>query len=134
MAIFLNSDSKVIVQGMTGGEGMKHTTRMLASGTQIVGGVNPRKAGTVVAFPGDGQGPVFGTLAPVLDADGLPVVHTVGDLTARHQLARPRIRVAGREGKLKIVKPSDAYPGTVTLIWGVCWEDAALEEPCEVLP
>ena len=43
-------------------------------------------------------------------------------------------RVAGREGKLKIVKPSDAYPGTVTLIWGDCWEDAALEEPCEVLP
>ena len=77
---------------------------------------------------------VFGTLAPVLDADGLPVVHTVGDLTARHQLARPRIRVAGREGKLKIVKPSDAYPGTVTLDWGDCWEDAALEEPCEVLP
>ena len=77
---------------------------------------------------------VFGPLTPVLDADGLPAVHTVGDLTARHQLARPRIRVAGREGKLKIVKPSDAYPGTVTLIWGDCWEDAALEEPCEVLP
>ena len=78
--------------------------------------------------------PRHGPLTPVLDADGLPVVHTVGDLTARHQLARPRIRVAGREGKLKIVKPSDAYPGTVTLIWGDWWEDVALEEPCEVLP
>jgi succinyl-CoA synthetase alpha subunit len=44
MAIFLTRDSKVIVQGMTGSEGMKHTTRMLASGTQVVGGVNPRKA------------------------------------------------------------------------------------------
>ena len=55
-------------------------------------------------------------------------------VNARHQLARPRIRVAGREGKLKIVKPSVEYPGTVTLIWGDCWEDAALEEPCEVLP
>ena len=76
----------------------------------------------------------FGPLTPVLDADGLPVVHTVRDLTARHQLARPRIRVAGREGKLKIVKPSVEHPGTVTLIWGDCWEDAALEEPCEVLP
>lgn len=73
-------------------------------------------------------------LVPILDADGQPVVRTVGDLTARHQLARPRIRVAGREGKLKIVKPSDAYPGTVTLIWGDWWEDVALEEPCEVLP
>ena len=37
MSIFLNQDSKVIVQGMTGSEGMKHTTRMLASGTAIVG-------------------------------------------------------------------------------------------------
>ena len=41
MAIFLNADSKVVVQGMTGSEGMKHTRRMLASGTQIVGGVKP---------------------------------------------------------------------------------------------
>ena len=76
----------------------------------------------------------LGPISPVLDADGQPVVTTVGDLTARHQLARPRIRVAGREGKLKIVKPSDASPGTVTLIWGDWWEDAAPEEPCEVLP
>ena len=43
MSIYLNKDSKIIVQGMTGSEGMKHTRRMLASGTQIVGGVNPRK-------------------------------------------------------------------------------------------
>ena len=57
MAIFINADSRVIVQGMTGSEGIKHTTRMLASGTQIVGGVNPRKAGTSVSFPGaDGTG------------------------------------------------------------------------------
>ncbi|HEY0693539.1 MAG TPA: succinate--CoA ligase subunit alpha, partial [Kribbella sp.] len=45
MSIFLNKDSKVIVQGMTGSEGTKHTTRMLASGTQIVGGVTPGKGG-----------------------------------------------------------------------------------------
>ncbi|MEU4284256.1 succinate--CoA ligase subunit alpha, partial [Nocardiopsis dassonvillei] len=45
MAIFVNSDSRVLVQGMTGSEGTKHTRRMLASGTTIVGGVNPRKAG-----------------------------------------------------------------------------------------
>ncbi|MCU1674591.1 MAG: succinyl-CoA synthetase, alpha subunit, partial [Frankiales bacterium] len=43
MAIFLTENSKVIVQGMTGSEGMKHTRRMLASGTQVVGGVNPKK-------------------------------------------------------------------------------------------
>ena len=52
MAIFLTADSKVIVQGMTGSEGMKHTQRMLRSGTDIVGGVNPRKAGTTVEFEG----------------------------------------------------------------------------------
>ena len=33
MTIFVNSDTRVIVQGMTGSEGMKHTQRMLASGT-----------------------------------------------------------------------------------------------------
>jgi len=73
MAIFLTRDSKVIVQGMTGSEGMKHTTRMLASGTQIVGGVNPRKAGTTVAFPGDVLVPVFGTVAEAIDATGADV-------------------------------------------------------------
>ena len=62
MAIFLDENSKVIVQGMTGSEGMKHTTRMLASGTNIVGGVNPRKAGEQVAFPGEVTVPVFGDL------------------------------------------------------------------------
>ena len=45
MSIFLNKDSRIIVQGMTGSEGMKHTRRMLESGSNIVGGVNPRKAG-----------------------------------------------------------------------------------------
>ena len=52
MAIFLTENSKVIVQGMTGSEGSKHTRRMLAAGTNIVGGVNPRKAGQQVDFDG----------------------------------------------------------------------------------
>ena len=52
MAIFLDENSKVIVQGMTGSEGMKHTTRMLASGATVVGGVNARKAGTKVEVDG----------------------------------------------------------------------------------
>ena len=73
MAIFLTKDSKVIVQGMTGSEGMKHTTRMLASGTQVVGGVNPRKAGTTVDFPGGVQVPVFGTVADAMAATGADV-------------------------------------------------------------
>jgi len=73
MAIFLTAASKVVVQGMTGAEGMKHTARMLASGTQIVGGVNPRKAGEQVAFDGDVTIPVFGTVAEAMAATGADV-------------------------------------------------------------
>ncbi len=70
MAIFLDENSKVIVQGMTGSEGMKHTQRMLASGTAIVGGVNPRKAGTSVDFDGGVSVPVYGTVAEAIEATG----------------------------------------------------------------
>jgi succinyl-CoA synthetase alpha subunit len=80
MAIFLTEASKVIVQGMTGSEGQKHTARMLAGGTTVVGGVNPRKAGTSVEFPtGTGahaatvQVPVFGTVAEAMAATGADV-------------------------------------------------------------
>ncbi len=73
MAIFLDENSKVIVQGMTGSEGMKHTQRMLASGTSIVGGVNPRKAGTSVDFDGGVSVPVYGTVAEAIEATGANV-------------------------------------------------------------
>lgn len=73
MAIFLNSDSKLIVQGMTGSEGMKHTQRMLACGSNIVGGVNPKKAGTEVEFDGGVKVPVFGTVKEAMDATGANV-------------------------------------------------------------
>jgi succinyl-CoA synthetase alpha subunit len=76
MAIFLNSDSKVLVQGMTGSEGMKHTGRMLASGTRIVGGVNPRKAGQSVDFDSGGDGtsvPVFGGVREAIEQTGANV-------------------------------------------------------------
>ncbi|WFB08942.1 succinate--CoA ligase subunit alpha [Streptomyces sp. LX-29] len=72
MAIFLTKDSKVIVQGMTGSEGQKHTRRMLASGTNIVGGVNPRKAGTTVDFDGT-EIPVFGSVAEAIEQTGADV-------------------------------------------------------------
>ena len=70
MSIFLNADSKVIVQGMTGSEGMKHTQRMLKSSTNIVGGVNPRKAGTKVDFEDGVTVPVFGTVQEAMDTTG----------------------------------------------------------------
>jgi len=50
---------------MTGSEGMKHTRRMLAGGSNIVGGVNPRKAGESVDVDGT-QLPVFGTVAEAM--------------------------------------------------------------------
>ncbi len=69
MAIWLTKDSKVIVQGMTGSEGSKHTRRMLAAGTQVVGGVNPRKAGQAVDFDGTSL-PVFATVAEAMAETG----------------------------------------------------------------
>ena len=72
MAIFLTDKSLVVVQGMTGSEGMKHTTRMLASGTKIVGGVNPRKAGETVDIAGT-EIPVFGSVADSMAKTGADV-------------------------------------------------------------
>src|SRR4051794_6017680 len=72
MSIFLNENSKVIVQGMTGSEGQKHTRRMIASGTTIVGGVNPKKAGQSVAFD-DTSVPVFGSVKEAMDETGADV-------------------------------------------------------------
>ncbi|MCE0486392.1 succinate--CoA ligase subunit alpha [Ornithinimicrobium sediminis] len=73
MAIFLDSDSKVIVQGMTGSEGRKHTQRMLRSGTSIVGGVTPGKGGQTVDFEDGVQVPVFGSVAEAVEATGADV-------------------------------------------------------------
>src|SRR6476469_2682328 len=77
MSIFLNKDSKVIVQGITGCEGTKHTALMLKAGTQVVGGVNARKAGTTVSHTAkDGSAvelPVFGTVAEAMKETGADV-------------------------------------------------------------
>ena len=69
MAIFINENTKVIVQGMTGSEGTKHTRRMLASGTKIVGGVTPGKGGQSVDIDGTTL-PVFNTVAEAIAATG----------------------------------------------------------------
>ncbi len=62
MAIFLNSGSRILVQGITGQEGTKHTRRMVASGTNVVAGVTPGKGGQEV--------------------DGIPVFNSVGEAVA----------------------------------------------------
>jgi succinyl-CoA synthetase alpha subunit len=72
MSIFLTKDSRVIVQGITGGEGSKHTALMLKAGTQVVGGVNARKAGTTVEH-GDITLPVFGTVSQAMSDTGADV-------------------------------------------------------------
>lgn len=77
MSIFLNGDSKVIVQGITGGEGTKHTALMLKAGTKVVGGVNARKAGTTVNHKDksgkDIELPVYGSVAEAMKQTGADV-------------------------------------------------------------
>src|SRR5699024_3994071 len=71
MSILLDENSKVIVQGMTDSDGRKHSQRMLDSGTNIVGGVNPRKAGQSVAIDGGTEVPVLGSVTGMTSAEWL---------------------------------------------------------------
>lgn len=86
MSIFLTETDRVIVQGMTGSEGRKHTARMLSAGTKVVAGVNPRRDGTTVVFDvapigpgatevqaGTVEVPVYGTVAEARQATGAGV-------------------------------------------------------------
>src|ERR1700693_4217098 len=72
MAIFLTGQSRVMIQGITGSEGRRHGARLLAAGTRIVGGTNPRKAGQTVELNGTGV-PVFGIVADTMAATGADV-------------------------------------------------------------
>jgi succinyl-CoA synthetase alpha subunit len=72
MAIFLTGESRIMIQGITGSEGTKHGRRMLAAGTTVVGGTNPRKAGQTVDLGGSAV-PVFGTVAETVAATGADV-------------------------------------------------------------
>jgi succinyl-CoA synthetase alpha subunit len=72
MAIFLNGDSRIIIQGITGSEGRKHGARMLRAGSTVVGGTNPRKAGQTVELDRT-ELPVFGTVGEAMAATGADV-------------------------------------------------------------
>ncbi|HVW40294.1 MAG TPA: succinate--CoA ligase subunit alpha [Amycolatopsis sp.] len=72
MSIFLNENSKIIVQGITGSEGTKHATKMLQAGSNIVGGVNARKAGQTVTIAGKDL-TVFGTVEEAIKETGADV-------------------------------------------------------------
>src|SRR5260363_341995 len=108
MAIILDQNSKIIVQGMTGSEGMKHTQRMLDSGTAVVGGVNPRKAGTTVDFNGGTTVPVYGSVKQAVEATGanVSVIFVPAKFTAEFFTA------AQRSGKTRIIGPN--CPGIIS--------------------
>ncbi len=72
MAIFLNENSRILVQGITGAEGTKHTNRMVASGTNIVAGVTPGKGGQTVTAQGTDI-PVFNDVAAAVAETGADV-------------------------------------------------------------
>lgn len=66
MSILIDSNSRVVVQGITGGEGTFHTLRMLEYGTNIVAGVTPKKGGQMF----EGKVPVFNTVEDAVEATG----------------------------------------------------------------
>jgi succinyl-CoA synthetase alpha subunit len=104
MAIFLNEDSKIIVQGMTGAEGTKHTRRMLASGSNVVGGVTPGKGGQKADFS-DVKG---GLTLPVFNSVGEAMVETGADVTV--------VFVPPKFAKAAVIEAVDAGIGLAVVI------------------
>ena len=67
MSIWIDEDAKVLVQGITGNQGTFHATKMVEYGTDIVGGVTPRKGGQTVDL-GTLQAPVWNTMVEAIEA------------------------------------------------------------------
>ncbi|MDQ4102454.1 MAG: succinate--CoA ligase subunit alpha [Actinomycetota bacterium] len=110
MAIFLTKDSRIIVQGMTGAEGRRHTQRMLDAGSQVVGGVTPGKGGQTVDFRGASL-PVFGSVIESMAATGADV---------------SVIFVPPRFAKAAVIEAINAGIGlTVVITEGIPVQDAA---------
>ena len=106
MAIFLNENSKILVQGITGSEGTKHTRRMVASGTNIVAGVTPGKGGQ--------------------DVDGIPVFNSVGEAVAATGADVCVVFVPPKFTKGAVVESVDAgVPLVVVITEGVPIKDTA---------
>ena len=106
MAIWLDENSKIIVQGMTGSEGTKHTRRMVASGAKVVGGVTPGKAGQEV--------------------DGIPVFNNVQDAMAATGANVTVVFVPPKFDKAAVIEAVDAQiPLAVVITEGIPVHDTA---------
>ena len=72
MSILVNKKTRLVVQGITGGEGTFHTQQMIAYGTKVVAGVTPGKGGLMYngndQYPFEKSVPVFNTVADAVDA------------------------------------------------------------------
>ena len=107
MAIFLTAQSRILVQGMTGAEGTKHTRRMVASGAQVVAGVTPGKAGQ--------------------DVDGIPVFDTVADAIAETGANVSVVFVPPKFAKAAVIEAVDAgVPLCVVITEGIPIHDTAV--------
>jgi succinyl-CoA synthetase alpha subunit len=108
MAIWLTENSRVIVQGMTGSEGSKHTRRMLHAGTRVVGGVTPGKGGQKVDFDVPSTGGQGGTVLPVFNSVAEAMAETGADVTV--------VFVPPRFAKGAVVEAIDAGIGLCVVI------------------
>jgi succinyl-CoA synthetase alpha subunit len=96
MAIFVNADTKVIVQGLTGGQGKYHGLRNKAYGTQVVAGVTPGKAGQ--------------------DVEGIPVYDSVMDAVAATEATASFVAVPPKAAPAAILEAAAAGVAFVVCI------------------
>ena len=107
MAIFITANSKILVQGMTGSEGTKHTRRMVASGTNVVAGVTPGKGGQEV--------------------DGIPIFNSVGEAMAATGANVSVVFVPPKFAKAAVIEAIDAQiPLCVIITEGIAVHDTAV--------
>ena len=59
MSIFIDNDTRLVVQGITGRDGSFHTGQMMEYGTQVVAGVTPGKGGQIFEGPNGETVPIF---------------------------------------------------------------------------
>jgi succinyl-CoA synthetase alpha subunit len=106
MAIFLDANSKILVQGMTGSEGTKHTRRMVAGGSNVVAGVTPGKGGQ--------------------ELDGIPVYNYVGEAVEATGANVSVVFVPPRFARAAVIEAVDAgVPLVVVITEGIPVHDTA---------